>query len=142
MAKKAPCLKCRRATRVACYCGRAYIKLPYRAPSFKLPRVPSRPEMGNRLSSSYGLFPMQLRPILRVTDWAHGNAGFWLRDIGGGEKAFWYTKEQLLWAAAFCADEFQISCEFELRSMEQCLFKVLVAANTQLAGLWRTLSWA
>ena len=79
--------------------------------------------MGNRLSSSYGLFPMQLRPILRVTDWAHGNAGFWLRDIGGGEKAFWYTKEQLLWAAAFCAAGFQISRMFELSSTEQFVLR-------------------
>ena len=59
----------------------------------------------------------------RVTDWAHGNAGFWLRDIGGGEKAFWYTKEQLLWAAASCAAGFQISRMFELSSTEQFVLR-------------------
>ena len=66
----------------------------------------------------------------------HGSARHWLRDTEAREEAVARKGEQLLRAAIFREAEFQVSRSFGQCSTGQQLFKVLIAANTELAG-WR-----
>ena len=69
--------------------------------------------------------------------YGHENASNWLFQTEATPEAFVSDDNKLIAAATMCAAEFQSSRNFAESSIEEYIFKVLVAANARLTGGWR-----
>ena len=67
-------------------------------------------------------------------DWGCGNAHWWPSQTEAQQGAFVYDEDQLLIAVTLVAANFQVSRIFDAPLVENDLFKVSTAANTQATG--------
>ena len=72
-----------------------------------------------------------------IQQFGHGQADYWLRQAQTNDESLRYTEEQLMFAGALVAAEFQMSRDYALDDIELNISPMLVAANDHVVGYWQ-----